>query len=314
MYRRFLVSFLKHSLLFVFVVCLGCSAQSNSTSDLNSRVERQVRAYFQVPPTVQVTLGERKPSPDFPGYDQLPITFSQGERKQNYDFLISKDGKTLLRMTKIDITKDPYAETMSKINIKDRPFLGNKDAKVVLVNFDDFQCPYCRQMHTTLMQDVMKKYGDRVKLVYKDYPLVAIHPWATRAANDANCLASLSNDAYWGLADYLHSHAPEISGERGSPIPDQLKKVDQAALAQGKDFKVDESKLQACINKQDDKVLKASVNEADALNVEATPTLFVNGQRVDGAVPPAQIYAMIDQALKDAGQTPPASASTGGGK
>lgn len=312
MYRRFLVSFLKHSLLFVFVVCLGCSAQSSSPSELNTRIERQVRAYFQVPPTVQVTLGERKPSTDFPGYDQLPITFSQGERKQNYDFLISKDGKTLLRMTKIDITKDPYAETMSKISIKDRPFLGNKDAKVVLVNFDDFQCPYCRQMHTTLMQDVMKKYGDRVKLVYKDFPLVAIHPWATRAANDANCLAAVSNDAYWGFADYLHGHAPEISGERGSAIPDQLKKVDQAALAQGKDFKVDETKLQACINKQDDKVLKASVTEAEALNVEATPTLFVNGQRVDGAVPPAQIYAMIDQALKDAGQTPPAS--PGGGK
>src|SRR5689334_15321051 len=124
MYRRFLVSFLKHALLFVFVVCLGCSAQSNAPADQNTRIERQVRAYFQIPPGVQIILGDRKPSPDFPGYEQLPITFQQGERKQNYDFLISKDGKTLLRMTKIDITKDPYADTMAKIDLKNRPFLG----------------------------------------------------------------------------------------------------------------------------------------------------------------------------------------------
>jgi protein-disulfide isomerase len=312
MNRRFLVSFLKHSLLFVLLVCLGCSAQSNVPSDVNTRIERQVRAYFQIPANVQITLGERKQSPDFPGYEQLPITFTQGERKQNYDFLISKDGKTLLRMTKIDITKDPYAETMSKIDIKDRPFMGNKDAKVVLVNYDDFQCPFCRQMHSILMQDVMKKYGDKVKLVYKDYPLYQIHPWANRAAVDANCLAGQNNGAYWGFANYVHGHAPEISGEKGTGIPDQFKNVDKIALDQGREFKVDESKLQACINKQDDSKVKASVNEAEALNVEATPTLFINGMRVDGMVPPSQIYAMIDQALKDAGQTPPASSTSGG--
>ena len=192
--------------------------------------------------------------------------------------------------------------------------MGNKDAKVVLVNYDDFQCPFCRQMHSILMQDVMKKYGDRVKLVYKDYPLYSIHPWANRAAIDANCLASQSNDAYWGFANYVHAHAPEISGEKGTAIPDQLKAVDKAALDQGKEFKVDEAKLQACVNKQDDSAVKASVDEADGLSVEATPTLFINGMRVDGIIPTSQIYAMIDQALKDSGQPAPAStaATTGG--
>jgi protein-disulfide isomerase len=309
MYRRFLVSFLKHSLLFVFLVCLGCSAQSSAPSDLNTRIERQVRAYFQIPPNVQIVLGERKASSEFPGYEQLPITFVQGDHKQGYDFLISKDGKTLVRMTKIDVTKDPYAETMSRISLKDRPFMGPKDAKVVLVNYDDFECPFCRQMHGMLMQDIMKKYGDRVKLVYKDYPLYQIHPWANRAAVDANCLAGLSNEAYWGFANYVHAHAPEISGEKGTPIPDQLKSVDKVALDQGQVFKLDGPKLQACINKQDDSAVKASVSEAESLSVEATPTLFINGQRVDGIVPLPQIYTMIDQALKDAGQTSPAQAA-----
>jgi protein-disulfide isomerase len=266
---------------------------------------------------VKITLGDRKPSTDFSGYDQLPITFTQGDHKQAYDFLVSKDGKTLVRLTKIDITKDPYVETMSKINLKDRPFLGNKDAKVVLVNYDDFECPFCRQMHAVLMQDVMKKYGDRVKLVYKDYPLYQIHPWANRAAVDANCLASQSNDAYWGFANYVHAHAPDISGEKGTPVSEQFKSVDKVATDQGHEFKLDDGKLQACINKQDDSAVKASVNEAEGLSVEATPTLFINGQRVDGMVPPSQLYGMIDQALKDAGQAVPATATaatTGGSK
>jgi protein-disulfide isomerase len=313
MYRRFLVSLLKHSLLFVFVVCLGCSAQSNAPSDLNARIEHQIRSYFQLPTTVQIALGARKPSSDFPGYDQLPVTLTQGEKKLTYDFLVAKDGKTLVRLTKIDLNKDPYVETMNKIDTKNRPFMGNKDAKVVLVNYDDFQCPFCREMHAVLIQNVMKKYGDRVKLVYKDYPLYQIHPWASRAAVDANCLASENNNAYWGFANYVHAHAPEISGPKGTPIPDQMKLVDKAAVDQGHDFKVDETKLQACINKQDDSAVKASVNEAESLSVEATPTLFVNGMRVDGLVPPSDLYAIIDQALKDAGQ-PVSGATAGGGK
>lgn len=303
------MSLFKHSLLFLLLVCLGCSAQSNAPTDQNQRIERQVRAYFQIPMNVKITLGARKPS-EFTGYEQLPITFAQGERIQNYDFLISKDGKTLIRMMKIDVSKDPYAETMAKIDTNGRPFLGNKDAKVTIVNYDDFQCPFCREMHKELMDDVMKTYGDRVKLVYKDYPLYQIHPWASRAAIDAGCLAAQSNDAYWGFANYVHAHAPEISGERGAPLPEQLKKVDAVALDQGKNFKVDESKLQACVQKQDESKLKASVDEAGTLNVEATPTLFINGMRIDGMVPAQTLKATIDQALKEAGQAPPqASAS-----
>ena len=71
---------------------------------------------------------------------------------------------------------------MSKIDIKDRPIRGAKSAKVVVVNFDDFECPYCSQMHKTLFPDILKEYADRVTFVYKDYPLAEIHPWAIHAA------------------------------------------------------------------------------------------------------------------------------------
>ncbi len=213
MHRRFLVALFKGTIIAVVLLCLGCRAQTPATAaETNARIEKQVRIQYEdrIPPDVQISVGERKPS-DLSGYDTVTVTFAQGEHKQTQDYLVSKDGSTLARFTKWDISKDPYAALMSKIDMTGRPYKGNKDAKVVIVNYDDFECPYCSRMHASI-GEIMQKYGDRVKLVYKDYPLVEIHPWAMRAALDANCLNELSMDAYWSFADYVHSHGSEISG------------------------------------------------------------------------------------------------------
>jgi len=191
------------------LVCLGCAAQS-SNSELDRRIERQIRAQYELPAKVNVALGPRAASPDFPGYDAMSVVISLGEQKMNYNFLISKDGKTLIRVTKMDLTKDPYSDVLKKIHTEGRPTRGNNNAKVVIVNYDDFQCPFCAMMHNTLTQDILKSYGDKVKLVYKDYPLTEIHPWAKHAAVDANCLAAQNPNAYWKFADEVHNHAKEL--------------------------------------------------------------------------------------------------------
>ena len=97
-------------------------------------------------------VGPLKPS-EFPNYYAVKITFKKGKNNDDYDFLLSKDDKTLIKLTKLDLTKDPNVEIMKKIDLKDRPTRGNKDAKVVLVNFDDFECPFCSRMHQTLFPD-----------------------------------------------------------------------------------------------------------------------------------------------------------------
>jgi protein-disulfide isomerase len=211
-------------------------------------------------------------------------------------------------MTKLDVSKDPYAELMSKIDTTGRPMRGNKDAKVTIVNFDDLQCPFCSRMHATLMHDVMKTYGDRVRVYYKDFPLAEIHPWATHAAVDGNCLASLSNDAYWDFADSVHEKQKEITGSQ-RPQPEQFAALDKLALEQGQKHSVPLVPLQACIKAQSDSAVQASVKEATALGVNATPTLFINGVKIDGYMPPAEVKAIIDRALLDAGETAPAAAA-----
>ena len=301
MNRRFLVTFTRRAALLLLVVCLGCSAQSASP-EVSRRIEQQVRSYYTIPARVKVILGKTKPS-EFPNYDALTITFDGGEKKQTYDFLLAKDGKTLLRMTKLDLSKDPLAEVMKKIDVKGRPTRGNSAAKVVAINYDDFECPFCSRMHQTLFPQLLKEYGDRVEFIYKDFPLAEIHPWATHAAVNANCLAVQNQDAYWAFADYIHANQKEVNAEKSHDL--QFAALDRMATEQGQKHNLDAPKLQACIKAQQDDIVKASVHEGEGLGVEATPTMFINGEKVDGALPVGELRDVLDRALVQAGETAP---------
>jgi protein-disulfide isomerase len=267
------------------------------------RIEQQVRIFYTIPARVKVILGPVKSS-EFPNYDALTITFDAGEKKQTYDFLLAKDGKTLLRMTKLDLSKDPFAEIMKKIDVGGRPTRGNSKAKVVAVNYDDFECPFCSRMHQTLFPDLLKEYGDRVLFIYKDFPLAEIHPWATHAAVNANCLAAQNQDAYWDFADYIHANQKEVNSEKSHD--GQFATLDRMTIEQGQKHNLDRTKLQACVKAQQDDKVKTSVHEGEALGVEATPTMFVNGEQVDGALSLSELRAVLDRALVQAGETPPA--------
>src|ERR1700732_3917511 len=306
MYRRVLVTFLLRATPVLLFVCLGCSAQSMSP-EVARRIEQQVRIFYTLPARVKVILGPVKSS-EFPNYDALTITFDAGEKKQTYDFLLAKDGKPLLRMTKLDLSKDPFAEIMKKIDVGGRPTRGNSKAKVVAVNYDDFECPFCSRMHQTLFPELLTEYGDRVMFIYKDFPLAEIHPWATHAAVNANCLAAQNQDAYWEFADYIHAHQAEVNSEKSHD--GQFASLDRMAVAQGQKHSLDGSRLQSCIKAQQDQSVKSSVREAEALGVEATPTLFVNGEKVDGALPVSELRAVLDRALTQAGAPVPAHSSS----
>ena len=292
----------RRAFLVLLLICLGCSAQPPS-SDVTRLVERQVRAHYSLPPDVKVIIGPLHAS-DFANYDGLTITFASANKKQDFDFLLSRDHKTLVRMTKLDLTEDPYAAVMKKIDVGGRPTRGNKDAKVTVVNYDDFECPYCSRMHETLFPGLFKEYGDRVLFIYKDYPLEEIHPWAVHAAVNANCLSAQSGDAYWDYADYLHANQHSIPADKNHPEP-QNAELDKLATLQAQKHNLDVPKLQACVKAQDEKAVRASLHEGDGLGVDATPTMFVNGQKLDGAVPPEDVRLALDQALKDAGVAPP---------
>jgi len=303
MLRRFLVTSIRRSLLLLLLVCLGCVAQS-APPDMARKIERQVRSFYNIPVDVKVTVGAIVPSTDWPSYDTVSVSIDGGDGKpKNYDFLLSKDRATMLRVTKFDLTKDPFAELMRKIDVSGRPSRGAKTAKVVLVNFDDFECPFCSRMHQTLFPEILKEYGDRVTFIYKDDPLSEIHPWAIHAAVDANCLAAQSGDAYWDFADYIHANKQEVDTERTSGA--RFAAIDKMTLLQGQKHSLDVAKLQSCVKDQKEDAVRASMKEADDLGINGTPAIFINGQKLDGAVPISEVRAVLDAALKDAGEPVP---------
>ena len=304
MLRRFLVMSCKRTFLLFLAICLGCSAQL-APNEVSQRIERQLRATYNVPATIKVIIAAPHPS-EFPNYDGLTVTFDGDGKKQTYEFLLSKDQKTLLRMTKIDLTRDPYAETMKKIDLKGRPVRGNPNAKVTLVNYDDFECPYCSRAYKTLFPELLKAYGDRVAFVFKDYPLSEMHPWAIHAAVDANCLAAQNPGAYWDFADYIHSNQHVVNTENGRDA--QFAALDRITLSEAGKFNLDSAKLQSCVKEQKSDAVTASVKEGDAVGVTGTPTMFVNGQMLDGARSADDIRALLDNALAQAGESRPAAA------
>ena len=302
MFRRFLVISCKRTFVFFLLICFGCSAQA--PTDLSQKIERQLRVKYNVPADVKVLISEPKAS-EFPNYDAVKVTFSGQGRDQEYEFLVSKDRKTLVRMTRMDLTRDPYQDVMDKIDVKGRPIRGNPNAKVMLVNFDDLQCPYCSQTHRILFPGLLKEYGDRVAFVYKDFPLSEIHPWAIHAAVNANCLAAQNWDAYWDFADYIHSNQGVINSEKGRD--NQFAALDRTAVATAGKFHLDVAKLQACVkDPKSEQAVNASEKQGEALEVSGTPTMFINGQMLDGARPASEIRAALDNALKRAGVAPPA--------
>ena len=286
-------------------IAAGCKAQPTLPSApdpaLNRRIEVMVRSQFSVPQDYAVTQGTRTPS-NIPGFDTLPVTLSRGAKSTVVDFLISTDNKTLARLEKFDIEKDPAFS----IDVTGRPIRGNPSAKVTVINFDDLECPYCARMHQSLFPSTLERYKDRVRFIYKDDPLVDMHPWAMRASVDANCLAAQSADVYWTYVDYLHAHGQEVNGEDRS-LQKSYAALDRIAKQEATMGKLDEEKLSACIAKQDETQILASTKEAEALGVNGTPALFVNGERIDGAVAEDQVWMVIDRALRAAGEAPPAA-------
>jgi protein-disulfide isomerase len=300
------------SLFFFFLLAAmasGCHAQQDASTtttsaaqkELDRRIEVRIRNEFNVPPDYSVTTGKREKS-DISGFDALPVTFSNGAHQKVMDFLISKDNKTLARLERFNLEHGP----LDGVSLQGRPVRGPANAPVTIVNFDDLECPFCTRMHEELFPATQERYKGQVRFIYKDYPLVEIHPWAMHAAVDVNCLAAQSQKGYWALVDHIHGHEDEINGESGkADLKGAMLRLDQLTREEGKQEGVDMAKLDACIAKQDESAVSASMMEGMQVGVDGTPTLFINGERTTGAIPQNVLWGIIDRAIKDAGGTPP---------
>ena len=166
----------------------------------------------------------------------------------------------------------------------DDPVLGGANAPVTVVEFSDFQCPFCRQVMPTLKK-LREAYGDRVRIVWKDFPLTSIHPQAFKAAEAAHCAREQSK--FWEYHDRLFENQQALDA-------DFLKKY-------AADTGLDTAKFNTCLDtaKYAERV-QAQMGVGNQLGVSSTPSMFVNGRMVSGAQPFEVFTAIIDEELERA--------------
>ncbi len=184
------------------------------------------------------------------------------------------------------------------VSSDDDPVLGNKNTKVTIVEFSDYQCPFCRKFWTETFSELKKNYIDtgKVKLVFRDFPL-SFHPGAQPAAEAAECARSIGGDeAYWKMHDKIFSEENIL--DSGSPTGAVSKTVQFTAVDLKKWAKDLGYDIGSCLDsgKFANEVQK-DANQGASYGVQGTPAFFVNGKLLSGAYPYASFKQLIDAEL-----------------
>jgi protein-disulfide isomerase len=256
--------------------------------------EDQLVKYYRkknnVPPALKVAVQGVKDSTNFKGSKEGTIVIGEGAAAKSQSFVASADLKFVVFGDITDTSIDPAKAVMSKMNLKDEPFKGPKDAKVVLVEYSDFQCPFCKRGYDTVEQQILKNYDGKVKFYFRHYPL-PFHPWAQPAAIATECAKMQKPEAYWTLYQSYFEHQQDVN-------PGNVK--DKAAEYL-KDAKIDMAKFNDCFdNKKSLDKVTAQQTEGAGLGVTGTPAFFVNGRMLVGAQPFEKFKDVIDDELASA--------------
>ncbi len=266
------------------------SAQDQKKSALDkATLEAYVRHLFVMKSDVTVQVSDPKPS-QVPGFVEVVVHASKGDASGDFPFLISKDGSKILQATVYDVNSNPFKPDLDKLKTEFQPSFGTPGAPVVLVEFTDFECPYCKEEATMLRQNLLTAYPKQVRLYFKDFPIEAIHPWAKSAAIAGRCVFRQDPSSFWSYHDWMFAHQADIT-------PVNLKdKVMEWAKGE-KD--IDVLQLGRCMDtKATEAEVDKNIAEAHALNVNATPTLFVNGRRIPQAIDWTNLRSIIDYEIE----------------
>lgn len=247
-------------------------------------LEDYVRNLFLWGPQITVKIGDPKPS-QIPGMKEVNVLATAGAASQEEVFLVSNDGRKIVRGAVYDVGQSPFRAELDKIKTDLQPSFGTPGAAVVMVVYSDFQCSFCKEEAKIIRENIPTAFPTQVRVYFKDFPLEPIHPWAKSAAIAGRCIFRQKPAAFWDYHDWIFEHQGEIT-------PENLKsKV--VAFAAGKG--VEPLQLGNCI---DTRATEAEVNksiaEGRSLGINSTPTSFVNGRRLVGQISWPQMKQIID--------------------
>ncbi len=267
----------------LWAVALSATPQIDKT-----KLEAYIRYAEGFMANVHFVIDDPVASP-FPNFYRLAVHLSTDKgAKLDRVYFMTPDGQQIVNGSVWDLHKSPFEDTLAHLPHTGYSF-GPTDAKVHLVVFSDFECPYCREFAKTVRTNIPQKYAKDVRVTFEDFPLESIHPWALAAAEASHCIGDENPDAFWAFHDWAFAHATEIKADN---LRDKV-------LGWAKDQNLDTAKLQTCLDthaKAED--VKQSENSGKLLGVQQTPTAFINGRSVSGAMNWAGLDSVIEVELK----------------
>ena len=252
----------------------NAAASAVAPSPTQKSIEAYLRHLYAFGPDVLLVVGAPKETA-VEGLLETTIDLTVGGNKEAVKFYVSKDGKYLFRGEMSDLTKDPLAENRAQIQMKDAPSLGEPTAAVTLVEYSDFECPMCRSLHDVL-RGLLPNYPGKVRVVFKDFPLEQLHPWARTAAIAGRCAYQQDPKAFWKMYDFIYDNQEIISAANA-----WTKMLDYAGQSG-----LDGDTFKGCMaSPEAGEAVNGSQTNGKLLEVSSTPTVFVNGRRLVGADP-----------------------------
>jgi len=269
----------------LLLAALSLSAQTKpapvkSTATKSALDKATLEAYLRYSelwvPQVTVKIDDPKPSTIVKDYSDVWVHLSYNGSMKDELYYVSKDGKNVLRGVAFDIAKSPFEADLQMLKEDTQPNFGAGDkATVNMVVFGDFQCPVCQKEETDLRKNLPGAFGEKVRVYFNDFPLTSIHPWAMKASIIGRCMYKESANTFWDYHDWIYANQQEIT----------LENLDGKVQDWAKGKSMNGDKIKAC---SEDKAaageVDRSVQMGRNLQVSATPTLFINGRKMEGAL------------------------------
>jgi protein-disulfide isomerase len=258
--------------------------RENSPAEMAQRVQE----LFKIPADRKLSVGAFKPSLS-PAFKQGTITVDDGKNpKQDVPVLVTQDGKHLIVSEIYNLGIDPRQQALRTISLHDEPSQGPASAPVTIVEYADLQCPTCARMHDFLENTLLPRYGNKVRVVFKEYPL-PMHDWSFTAAIADQCAYEMNPASYVPLRSAIFKNQQFIN----------ITNLRETLLTYGEQAGLDRVQLAGCIDaKSSLPRIQRDMAEAKRINVDRTPTVFINGRLMIGLPSEAAYYQAVDLALR----------------
>ena len=264
-------------------------AQITTTPATREKIIKFVRERFSIPATVKITITDLRETV-YPDFLVTSVSLDDGKAQRAQSLFVSKNMRYMVEGSIFNLGGDARADVIRLISLKDQSTQGPASAPVTLVEYSDLECPVCAHMHEELETEIVPKYGGKLRVVFKEFPLVTIHDWALTAAIAAQCTYEIDPAKYVDFRSAVYKNQATITGEHARDM----------LLHIGAEAGVDNMKLAACIDSKSTLPrIEANMREGDALGVSQTPTNFINGRTLIGAPPAASFFKLIDEAMHD---------------